>query len=186
MTPGIKKKEIEDIFENLQHLLEYWVKFKKYLFKSFTQEPISANDETDFLEIKSVIAKYMRTLSEKIKEGYYFGSDKIQNLTRQCISISHLRTLPLTDRKGLLVDWHTVYVIITRVAGAFQFMKEGYIPKERARVASSVASVKAGASGKGIKKEKKKISSKDVLKTIVIIGILIGAVLFFLKRLGRF
>ncbi len=183
MTPNITKKEIEEIIEDAKHLLENWLKFKKYLQKSFTQEPISMEDETDFLESKSIIAKNQRMVGEKVKDMFYYGADKIQALTRQCISVAHLRSLPILDRRNLLVEWHMVYVRITQLAGALALMKEGYIPKVKVKGGTSIASVKAGASGSG--KEKKKFDAATIFKYIVIAGILCGAVVWFLKKSGK-
>lgn len=183
MTPTISKKDVDESFEDAQHLLEQWMKFKKYLTKSFTQEPISMDEESDFLETKSKIAKFQRMVGERVKDTFYCGADKIQALTRQCISIMHLRSLPIIDRRNLLIEWHKVYVIITRLAGALQLIKEGYILKAKAKAGTSIASVKAGASSG--KKAKKKIDSAAVMKYIIIIAILAGAVVFFLKRTGK-
>lgn len=182
-NPALTKKDIEDILGDSQHLLENWLKFKKYLMKSFTQEPLSEDEEGDFLEVKSIISRYQRMVGEKVKDTFYYGPEKIQTLTRQCISVGHLRSLPLPDRRNLLVEWHSVYVIITRLAGAFNFMKEGYIPKAKAKAGTSIASVKAGASGAD--KDKKGMNFGAFMKYAVFAAIFIGAIVFLLKKMGK-
>lgn len=182
-TPLLNKKDVEETAEDAQHLLEFWLKFKKFLMKSFTQEPISMEDESEFLETKSKIAKFQRMVGEKVKDIFYYGADKIQSLTRACISISHLRSLPMVDRRNLLVEWHKVYVIVTKLAGALHFVKEGYVLKAKVKAGTSIAAVKAGANvdkGKGKKKD-----MGSIIKFIIIFAVLAGAILFFLKRAGK-
>lgn len=185
---GLTKKEIEEILDDAQGLLQNWMKFKMYLMKSFSQEPISSDEEGNFLETKSVIAKFQRMVGEKVKDSFYYGADKIQVLTRQCISVGHLRQLPMVDRKNLVVEWHNVYVIITKLAGALNFMKDGYVFKPKAKKGTSIASMKSAAGGKETKKSKSGGSEGGAAGTVikVIIGLAIfgAAIAFLLKRMN--
>ena len=53
-----------------------------------------------------------------------FGSDKITDFLRQAISVSHLRGLPLNDKRGLVGSWHVASVMLHRAVGALEFVTE--------------------------------------------------------------
>lgn len=145
----MKPAEIAEIAGIVHGMLEQWLGFKRFFMKAFTTEALAPDDESTFLEVKAQLARNMRSLADKINEKeYYFGGDKANALLRQCVSVSHLRSLPIPDRRTLLKDWHTVFVHLSRTVGAFKFLSEGYIPPPRKAVSMtggghSVASIKA-------------------------------------------
>ena len=116
----MKKEEIKDLINGLTSLLGLWTKFRKYFLRSFTQDPIAREEEEDFLEVKSNIARYQRVINTKLEDSLYYGADKIKALLRQSISIDHLRALPLMDKQALYRDWHSTWIYLTRTLGAFK------------------------------------------------------------------
>lgn len=129
---SMKKAQVLEVAALSQSALEQWLGFKRFFLKSFTQEPIETEDETAFLEVKSQIARSLRSLSERINEReFYFGGDKAGTLMRQAVSVAHLRSLPAADRRTLYKDWHTIFVHLSRTVGAFKFLSEGYVPPPR-------------------------------------------------------
>jgi hypothetical protein len=177
----IKQKEALDILEDIKKLYDLWVSFNSFLMKSFTNEAINQEMEQQFLDIKSMTSKYLRVLAQKIdSKQFKYEPDKMTNLLRQAISIVHLRGLPLADRKNLVLLWHEVYIHLTQVMGAFEFIAEGYQPKKKESKDTSIAALKKGAAD-AQKKGKKEGSGKTVLM-IVLLLIAAGAVFFIVQR----
>ena len=126
----MKKNLVDDNLQLAQHTLEHWLSFKRYLIKSFGEDPVAAEDETNFLEVKSAVAKTLRTMQERMKSfvGIDYGGSQIRDLLNRCVSVGHLRNLPPTDKRNIYKDWHSVFIRLSRTVGAFKFMSEGYIP----------------------------------------------------------
>ena len=161
-----------------QHLMQLWLKTKVFLTKATTEDPITREEEQAFLESKSELSKYLRTLTSKLPEGIAFGPEKMQELLRQSISIGHLRGLPRPDKQALISQWHHVFVHLSRVTGAIQFLVEGYIPTQRAKG-------KSGASLSELKKaagKEEKEPSIFAQPKLYIVLVLIGVAVFFLMK----
>lgn len=161
-----------------QNLLQLWIKIRGFLAKATTDEPISPDDERMFLEAKSETSRYQRTLGMKLPDYVNYGSDKIQEILRQSISINHLRGLPRADRQNLLATWHAVFVYLSQALGVLQFINEGYEPPPRQRKAGTgLKDLKGAAAGDSARKPAKKGFLKSPLGIIVILGI-IGAIVY--------
>ena len=159
-----------------QNLLQLWLKIKSFYAKAASEDPISREDETEFLETKSDVSKLQRTLGSKLPAGIGFAADKLQELLRQSISLGHLRSLPKNDRQGLLAVWHQVFVYLSQAVGALQFICEGYTPPERAQKKGGVDinQLKKGAGG-----DKKKKSNPLANPKLWVAIILIAVAAFF-------
>lgn len=149
----MKPAQVAEMASLVHNALEQWVGFRRFFDKAFTAEELAADDEASFLEVKAQIARSLRSLGDKLNEKeYYFGGDKAQALLRSCVSVSHLRSLPMPDRRAMQKDWHTVRVHLSRTVGAFKFLAEGYIPPPKKSAASAGTSI-AGIKAAGMKKK---------------------------------
>lgn len=184
-----KPVKVEETLKDLKRLHELWINFRRYFLKAFSTEPISREEEHEFLEIKSEIARYQRVVSEEVGEDLYFAGDKIIELLRKSISIAHLRSLPLVDKQLNYKLWHYIFIYLGRTVGAYEFFTTGYPRPKRSlkrEGAMTVSKVKAMASHgseiflKGKKREKIPAGKVfGVLLLLIIIGI---AILLFTQR----
>jgi hypothetical protein len=165
-----------------QNLLQLWIKIRAFLAKALTDEPISPDDERHFLEAKSDTSRFQRTLGLKLPEYVNYGSDKIQEILRQSISISHLRGLPKADKQNLMASWHAVFVYLSQALGVLQFINEGYDPPPRQRKAGTgLKDLKGAAAGDSAKKPQKKGFFSSPFGIVVILGI-IGGIIYFVMN----
>ncbi len=170
----IKYKDAANTLQDIKSLHALWMRMRIFLDMSFTDEPLSADTEQNFLQVKSQLSKYLRVMAEKVdKTQFRYDPEKITNLLRQAISVTHLRGLPIPDRKTLFVTWHEVYVHLTQVMGAFSLICEGYQPKKKVKKDSSIAALKRGASDK---KKKESSAGKIILIVVVIIVVVVGII----------
>lgn len=189
MSAARKIAQIEETLNDLKQLYELWLKFRKYYLKAFTTEPITREEEQEFLEIKSEIARYQRVLSEEVHRSLYFAGDKAIELLRKSISVGHLRTLPQVDKQLYYKLWHYIFIYISRTLGAYQFFAEGFIPpkqttpQEEAVTISKVKSM-AGTEGESdaTRKKKSKASGGKIFGIILLVVIIVIAVLVLTQR----
>jgi hypothetical protein len=175
----IKPEKAKVILNDLKMLYDLWNTIKGYLLMAFTNEPISPDTEGNFLDVKSHTSKYLRVVAEKIDAHQFrYDPEKISLLLRQAISVTHLRSLPIADRKTLFELWHEVYVHLSQVLGAFLFIMEGYQPLKKEKKITSIASLKKGASG-----TRKKES--NIGKVIAALLVTAAAIIILILRSNR-
>ncbi|MDK2973135.1 MAG: hypothetical protein PWP23_2890 [Candidatus Sumerlaeota bacterium] len=169
----MKKAVIDEHLSLVQGTLEQWLTFKKFLLLAFSNEPITSEAEGNFLEIKSAVARNIRTLGERVKDtgGIDYGDKIVRELLNKCVSATSVRSLPDADKRTLYKQWHTAFVRLSRSVGALKFMSEGYVPQ-------------SGGKGKKGKKSGGAKSGMGMTITIIAILLLLGggavAALFFL------
>jgi hypothetical protein len=147
--------QAEAALAEAQALLQLWLKAKGFLAKATTEDPITREEEQVFLETKSAISKYQRTMINKVPPDISFGADKMQDILRQSISINHLRGLPKADKQTLAANWHHAFIHLNRAMGCLQFLAEGFVPPPRVKQqGSGIKDMKGAAASKEAPKKK--------------------------------
>ncbi|MGI8908748.1 MAG: hypothetical protein ACR2IE_19930 [Candidatus Sumerlaeaceae bacterium] len=160
--------------------MQLWLRAKGFLAKATTEEPITRDEEQVFLETKSEISKVQRSIAQKLPADVSFGADRMQEILRQSISISHLRNLPKADKQSLASNWHYVFINLSRAMGALQFLAEGYTPPPRQqKQGSGIKDLKGAASGKPEPKKKGALKKPSTWIVLMIIG---GIVYYFMNK----
>ncbi len=175
MSPAAPKppKPAEANLAEAQNLLQLWVRLKAFLSKAESTDPISREEEQAFLEAKSEISRSQRTIMAKLPLGVSIAPERLQEIMRQSISISHVRVLPKTDRTTLMANWHHVFIYVSQAVGGFQLVAEGYSPPPREVKRGTGLKDLKGAASHGNKKKKSRL--KSPLLWIVLIGIAVAA-----------
>ncbi len=172
-----KKQTPEDrelLLKETRALLNQWQRIREFLLLAFQNDPITREQEQTFLELKSDAAKSQRVVAGKIQEDLKFGSDKITDFLRQAISIAHLRSLPMADKRGLVAMWHVASVMLHRAVGALEFINEAHL---------EIKQQKGGARGiKAIKSEAADVRKKSKLPVIlgVVAVVVVVAIVYFI------
>ena len=108
-------------------MLELWIQYKQFLVHAFGPSPISEANEAKFLGIASELQKRLRIMLSIVPKDINFGHDKMVKVLKASISLSHVRELPEPDKVKIFNDWHSIYILLTRTAGAMKFIAEGYV-----------------------------------------------------------
>jgi hypothetical protein len=164
-----------------QNLLQLWLRAKGFLAKATSEEPITRDDEQQFLETKSEISKAQRVMAQKIPADVSFGAERMQEILRQSISINHLRNLPKTDKNMLAANWHFVFINLSRAMGALQFLAEGYVAPERKKGPGTGIKDMKGAASSEASKPKKKSFFASPLFWIIVLAAAGAGYYFFVK-----
>jgi len=174
----MKKQDATENQKVVSEVLQQWLGFKRFVLKAFGQEPISPEDEQEFLEIKSNVNKVGRLLNERVKDIGFEG-DKVGAILRQCISVSQLRSMPVPERRGLYKEWHSIFVNFNYVLGAVEMFAEGWIPRAvESKGGTTIADIKGQKAGAKQKKSKKKI----IIAVVVLL--VAGAAAYFIFGQG--
>jgi hypothetical protein len=168
----------ETALAEAENLLGLWLRTRQFFAKANTEDPITREEEQQFLEMKSEVTKVQRTVAPKIPADAGFGSEKMIELLRQSISIGHLRGLPRADRMGIMAQWHSVFIYMCRAVGALKFIAEGWQPRAKQKDGgANISDLKKAAAKKGDKEPSVLASPKTYIALI-----LIAAAAFFVYR----
>lgn len=159
----MKKNAFDENLTLVQNSLEYWLSFRKFMLKSFTDVELLTEDEANYLEVKSCIARNLRAMGERLKEigNFDFGEKTMRELLTKCVSVTHLRALPVSDKRALQKEWHGVFIRLSRTVGALKFMSEGYVPSVAGKGGKKRPSG-GGGSSKGM-----------IIAIVVVVGLLV-------------
>ena len=156
----MKPKELQENLDLAQQTLGQWLRYRQFFRKGISDEPISAQEEQEFLETTSAIAQNLRKLGQRIDEKKFpFRKTEIAAQLKSTMSISQFRNMAEADRKKFYKEWHISLLHLTRTVGALKFMTEGYRPKEAA------VGGKKGKGGGGLPKGK-------VVVAVVVVAVL--------------
>jgi hypothetical protein len=126
--PDPKPSEADVALMEAQQMLALWLSIKSSLQKALAEEEVRPNDEMYFLDAKAELTKVLRGVLVKLPPGVSLSQNQVGDIMRQATSIANLRSTPKSDRIALIAQWHSVFVTMCRAVGAFQFIKEGYVP----------------------------------------------------------
>ena len=175
MPPAPPPTIAETAFAESQQLWQLWTATKAFLAKAETQDPVTREEEQAFLEAKTDLSRLSRSIPAKLPEGVGIAADKLQDILRQAISISHLRSLPKPDKLNLVLNWHAVFIHVSRATGALQLIAEGYTPNPVAKKqGTGLKDIKAGSVATSPKK-KSRLKSPMTWVVVVIIAVVVMA-----------
>jgi hypothetical protein len=175
----LKVEYVEETAQELRTMLDLWLKVKHYLQKAVSGEPITREDEGDFLRIKSDGTKYHRILKNKMTDQKTrikkldFNYDRMIDILRSSISIQHLRSLPEADMKRSMTEWHRIYVQLCNALGAYDFLRSDQVNLAK-------AAKRSGEPHGLIGKAKKALGDKRVLAGLAVLIVGGAAAAFFL------
>ena len=125
----MKRKEIPELLDLSQTLLEQWLRYREYYLQAVSDAEITDEDEEEFLETTSTIAQNARKLGQRLNERVFsIKREEVASLLRSTTSVAYFRQLPDYDRMVFHKQWHFCRVHISRTMGALKFLNEGYVP----------------------------------------------------------
>lgn len=149
----LKREYLEETAQELRLLQEIWEKVRSALQAALTSKAISKEDENDFLRVKSDGTKYHRILKRKLTDQQTrikkldFAYDRMLEILRASISIAHLRSLPESDVKRTLNEWHKINIQMNNIIGAYEFLQSDQINLSRVAKRSGKKSLKDRITG---------------------------------------
>jgi hypothetical protein len=118
----MRNKKIENLVAQMESHLECWKQFNQYLGMARSKK-FSSDDETQFLEIKSVLTQEL----EMILSGMECSSptkDDIHALIGAAPSIRYLSELSDGALRGVENQWHRIYIAWQSLLGQLKVKQQ--------------------------------------------------------------
>jgi len=106
-----------------KEFLELWVKFNQIYKDAMGKATITPEEETAFLETKSIIARKFQALADSLSIDR-FTMDRTYDVISQILSLKSISTLSEQALKKIENDWHEAYISLNRLLGHLEAQKE--------------------------------------------------------------
>jgi hypothetical protein len=104
----MRNKKVDQLVLELENYLECWKQFAHYLNLARSKK-FDADDESQFLEIKSVITQQLELILSSIASGAP-NRDDIHAMISNAPSIRFLSELNEGTLRGIENNWHKIYI----------------------------------------------------------------------------
>jgi hypothetical protein len=119
MTP----KELNQLVTQIETHIECWKQFNHFITIARAKK-FTANDETQFLEIKSVIVQELELIFSSV-EMTSPSRDEIHALITNAPSLRFLSEMSEGGLRGLESQWHKVYIGWHSILGQLKVKQRG-------------------------------------------------------------
>ncbi len=104
----MRNKKLDELVIQMENYLECWKQFNYFINLARTKK-FSAEDENQFLEVKSVIARELELILASI-ETTTPAKEDVLNLISSAPSIRYLSEMPEGSLRGVENQWHKVFI----------------------------------------------------------------------------
>ena len=101
-------KKLDQLIVQLENYLECWKQFSHFINLARTKK-FGNEDETQFLEVKSVIAQELEMVMSAIESGAP-TKEEVHTLIANAPSIRYLSEMNEGSLRGVENQWHKVYI----------------------------------------------------------------------------
>jgi len=106
-----------------REFLELWVKFNHIYKEAMGKTAITPEEESSFLETKSIIARKFQALADSLSIDR-FTMDRTYDVINQILSLKSISTLSEQALKKIENDWHEAYISLNRLLGHLEVQKD--------------------------------------------------------------
>lgn len=153
----MKAQLVEETRPLVDLLLQRWLKFREFLQFAMSDKTISRNHDHLFLEVKSGISKAFSQVRNRLPRGLMGDTERMQDVMKQALSVTHVRNLPSPDKDQLYRFWHGYYIDLCRMSGTLKFMDdEKFYPRFDETEKRASVNIKADFVADAKKSKKKK------------------------------
>jgi len=104
----MRNKKVDQLVLELENYLECWKQFAHYLNLARAKK-FDVDDESQFLEIKSIITQQLELILAAIESGAP-NRDDVHNMISNAPSIRFLSELNDGTLRGIENNWHKLYI----------------------------------------------------------------------------
>jgi len=152
----MKPQIVDDARPLADSLLKHWLEFRKFLRLAISDQPITREHDQAFLEIKSAVSRNFSQLRSRLPRDLTGSPERMQDLMKGALSVTHVRNMPSADRRNLYTLWHAFYIELCRTVGALKYMAdEKYYPKFEEKIVKAGANLKANMAQEQARKKKR-------------------------------
>jgi hypothetical protein len=112
--PAMHYKNLDEFIIHLENYIECWKQFNHYLNLARDRK-FSRDDETQFLEVKSLIMQGLEAILASVEKGGP-KKEEVQQLFQNAPSLRHLAELP-EAAASVESQWHRIYIGLQSLLG---------------------------------------------------------------------
>ena len=114
----------EDRLKNIRSFLELWLQYHKAYKRAYRGEEITRDHETEFLKMKSSLARRHAILLASLGKDY-IGADTIRPILTQTVTLRHMSKLRPEHYERIERVWHNTYIHLNESVGHLRFLLNG-------------------------------------------------------------
>lgn len=119
----MRDKKLEDQINYLQKFIELWKEFHRLFLKTRSNQDITEQDEKDFFDIKTAIAKNYNILMESLDIEEDKDTKGIEILT-QVVSLEDAKQLSEGIGKRITSTWNARYIDFQKILGELEYNRD--------------------------------------------------------------
>jgi len=116
-------KDLEHKIKKVKEFMELWVKFHDLYKDALSHETITPEEEKNFLETKSLIARKYQALIEYIGIDRPYD-DRTFDVISQLLSLKSVAAISDLSLNKIEYDWHNSYVLLNKLLGELEARQE--------------------------------------------------------------
>ena len=116
-------KDLELKIKKVKEFMELWVKFHDMYKDALSHETITPEEEKNFLETKSLIARKYQALIEHLGIDRPYD-DKTFDVISQLLSLKSVAAISDLSLNKIEYDWHNSYVLLNKLLGELEARQE--------------------------------------------------------------
>ena len=118
----MRNKKLDDIIEQMENYLECWKQFNSFIALARGKK-FSPEDESQFLEIKSVIAQQLEMVLSAFEQPIV-NRDDIHQLLSGASSIRSLGEMNENALRNIESQWHRIFISLQAVLGQLKVQQK--------------------------------------------------------------
>ena len=116
-------RELEFNIKRLKEFMQLWVKFHDMYKNALSRDTITPEDETSFLETKSLIARKYQALKDQLGIANSY-EDKTFDVISQVLSLNSVAAISDLSLHKIENDWHNSYILLNKMLGELEGRQE--------------------------------------------------------------
>ncbi len=116
-------RDLEHKIKKVKEFMELWVKFHDMYKDALSHETITPDEEKNFLETKSLIARKYQALIEHLGIDRPYD-DKTFDVISQLLSLKSVAAISDLSLNKIEYDWHNSYVLLNKLLGELEAGQE--------------------------------------------------------------
>lgn len=116
-------RDLEEKIKKTKEFMELWMKFHNLYKEALKKETIDPEEESAFLETKSLIARKYQALTD-LSKLVPSPEDKTFDVISQLLSLQGVSALSDVQIEEIESGWHQSYLALNKVLGALENRKE--------------------------------------------------------------
>lgn len=121
LTKGGRRTQAELQVEEIKSFLEQWCAFIAMIRQAYKGGKITAEDEAEFLKLKSQLAQRHQYLLNWLERDY-IDQESITPFLRSCVTLQMIQGYDAEFYRKLENMWHATFIRLSVTLGHFRYM----------------------------------------------------------------